>query len=307
MNVLVAGGTGFIGSTLVRRLSRDGHTVILLSRHPHSVRDLDAKLIQIEEWDGRTVGHWVDRLESVDGIVNLAGESIGARRWTEARKAVLVTSRVEPTRALVSGVRLLKKRPAVLVNASAVGYYGDVESGDVTESHSAGNDFLASLCKQWEGEAQKAEEFGIRVVRLRFGVVLEKGGGALEKMILPFRFFVGGPLGSGGQWLPWVHRDDVIGAIIFSLQSPNISGPVNVSAPDQVTMREFSRALGRTMHRPSWARVPAFVLRTVLGEMAGTVLTGQRAVPRKLEDAGYAFRYPKLNEALRAIVKWPED
>jgi len=307
MNVLVAGGTGFIGSTLVRRLLRDGHTVILLSRHPHSVRDLDAKLIQIEEWDGRTVGHWVDRLESVDGIVNLAGESIGARRWTEARKAVLVTSRVEPTRALVSGVRLLKKRPAVLVNASAVGYYGDVESGDVTESHSAGNDFLASLCKQWEGEAQKAEEFGVRVVRLRFGVVLEKGGGALEKMILPFRFFVGGPLGSGRQWLPWVHRDDVIGAIIFSLQSPNISGPVNVSAPDQVTMREFSRALGRTMHRPSWARVPAFVLRTVLGEMAGTVLTGQRAVPRKLEDAGYAFRYPKLNEALRAIVKRPED
>jgi uncharacterized protein (TIGR01777 family) len=307
MNVLVAGGTGFIGSTLVRRLLRDGHTVILLSRDPHSVRDLDAKLIQIEEWDGKTVGHWVDRLESVDGIVNLAGESIGARRWTEARKAVLVTSRVEPTRALVSGIKLLKKRPAVLVNASAVGYYGDVESGDVTESHSAGNDFLASLCKQWEGEAQKAEEFGVRVVRLRFGVVLEKGGGALEKMILPFRFFVGGPLGSGRQWLPWVHRDDVIGAIIFSLQSPNISGPVNVSAPDQVTMREFSQALGRTMHRPSWARVPAFVLRAVLGEMAGTVLTGQRVVPRKLEDARFAFRYRKLDEALRAIVKRPED
>jgi uncharacterized protein (TIGR01777 family) len=307
MNVLVAGGTGFIGSTLVRRLLRDGHTVILLSRDPHSVRDLDAKLIQIEEWDGKTVGHWVDRLESVDGIVNLAGESIGARRWTEARKAVLVTSRVEPTRALVSGIKLLKKRPAVLVNASAVGYYGDVESGDVTESHSAGNDFLASLCKQWEGEAQKAEEFGVRVVRLRFGVVLEKGGGALEKMILPFRFFVGGPLGSGRQWLPWVHRDDVIGAIIFSLQSPNISGPVNVSAPDQATMREFSQELGKAMHRPSWARVPAFVLRIVLGEMAGTVLTGQRPVPRKLEETGYSFRYPRLDDALSAIVKLRGD
>jgi uncharacterized protein (TIGR01777 family) len=307
MNVLVAGGTGFIGNALVRRLVGDGHTVMLLFRHPHSVRDLDTKLIQVEEWDGKTIGPWVDRLESVDGIVNLAGESIGAKRWTEARKAVLVASRIEPTRALVSGIRLMKKRPAVVVNASAVGYYGDVENGDVTESHPAGNDFLASLCKQWEGEAQKAEEFGIRAVRLRFGLVLEKGGGALEKMILPFRFFVGGPLGSGRQWFPWVHRDDVIGAIIFSLQNPNISGPVNVSSPNQITMREFSQALGKAMHRPSWARMPAFVLRIVLGEMAGMVLTGQRAVPRKLEDAGYTFRYPRVDDALRAIVKLREN
>jgi uncharacterized protein (TIGR01777 family) len=307
MTILVVGGTGFIGDALVHQLLGEGHSVVLLSRRAQSVKNLDRKLVQVEEWDGKTTGPWVHRLENVNGIVNLAGASIGAKRWTEARKAVVVTSRIESTRALVSGIRLMKERPGVLVNASAVGYYRDVESGDVTESHSAGIDFLASLCKQWEGEAQKAEEFGVRVVRLRFGVVLEKGGGALEKMTLPFRFFVGGPLGSGRQWLPWVHRDDVIDAIIFSLQNPNISGPVNVSAPDQVTMREFSQALGRTMHRPSWARVPAFVLRGVLGEMAGTVLTGQRAVPRKLEDARFAFRYPKLDEALRAIVKRPED
>lgn len=307
MNVLVAGGTGFIGDSLVRQLSVEGHDIILLSRHPQSVRNFDSKLVQVEEWDGKTVGHWVERLKNVDGIVNLAGDSIGAKRWTEARKAVLVTSRVEPTRALVSAIGRMKKRPSVLVNASAVGYYGDVEGGDVTESHSAGNDFLASLCSRWEEEAQKAADYGVRVVCLRFGVVLEKGDGALERMMLPFRFFVGGPLGSGRQWFPWAHRDDVIGAIVFSLQNPNISGPVNVTAPNQITMREFSQALGKTMHRPSCARVPAFVLRTVLGEMAGTVLTGQRAVPRKLEDAGYTFHYPGLDEAVGAILKRPVD
>jgi uncharacterized protein (TIGR01777 family) len=304
MTILVAGGTGFIGSALVQRLSGEGHNVILLSRRLYSVKNVDRKSVRAEEWDGRTVGPWVHRLENVDGIVNLAGESIGAKRWTKARKAVLLKSRLEPTRTLVSGIGMMKKRPGVLVNASAVGYYGDVESGDVTESHPAGNDFLANLCRQWEGEAQKAEDFGVRVVRLRFGVVLEEGGGALQRMMLPFKFFVGGPLGSGRQWFPWIHRDDAISAIIFSLQDPNISGPVNVSAPDQVTMREFSQALGKTMHRPSWARVPAFVLRAVLGEMAGMVLTGQRAVPGKLEEAGYTFRYPKLDDALTAIVQW---
>jgi uncharacterized protein (TIGR01777 family) len=307
MTILVAGGTGFIGHPLVRQLPVEGHNVILLSRHPQLVRNLDSKVFHVLEWDGKTIRPWVDRLENVDGIVNLAGESIGAKRWTEARKAVLLTSRAEPTRALVSGIKMMKKRPSVLVNASAVGYYGDVENEDVTESHPAGSDFLASLCKQWEVEAQRAEEVGVRVVRLRFGVVLGKGGGALEKMIIPFRFFVGGPLGSGRQWFPWVHRDDVAGAIIFSLQNPSISGPVNVSAPNLVTMREFSQTLGKVMHRPSWARVPAFVLRIVLGEMAGTVLTGQRAVSAKLEDAGYVFRYPRLDDALSAIVNQPDE
>lgn len=181
MNILVAGGTGFIGHALVRRLLRDGHSVILLSRHPQSVRNLDSKLVQVEKWDGKTIGPWVDRLEYVDGIVNLAGESIGTKRWIEVRKAALVASRVEPTRALVSGIKMMTKRPSVLVNASAVGYYGDVESGDVTESHSAGNDFLAGLCKQWEGEAQKAEEVGVRVVRLRSGSSWKKAAVRLRK------------------------------------------------------------------------------------------------------------------------------
>ena len=286
MNVLVAGGTGFIGSALVERLAKENHRVLLLSRHPQASGAARSRRVQTVQWDGKRTGPLVRLLEGVHAIVNLAGESIGAKRWTEARKSQLVESRVAPTKALVAAISLAEGKPAVLVNASAVGYYGDVRSGDVTEAHPPGTDFLARLCERWETEARKTEEYGVRVIRLRFGVVLEASGGALRKMMVPFRLFLGGSLGSGRQWFPWVHREDAIGAIFFSLQNSNISGPVNVTAPELVTMREFARALGKAMHRPSWARVPAFVLRTILGEMAETVLTGQCVVSRKLEDAG---------------------
>jgi uncharacterized protein (TIGR01777 family) len=302
MNVLVTGGTGFIGSALVERLAKENHRVLLLSRRPQALRTASQGIVQAVLWDGKTIGSWARRLEGVDAVVNLAGESIGGKRWTRRRKVLLVDSRIEPTRAIVAAIGSVEKKPAVLVNASAVGYYGDVENGDVAETHPPGIDFLARLCERWEKEALRAEECGVRVVRMRFGVVLETGGGALKRMIVPFRFFVGGPLGSGRQWFPWVHRDDVIGAITFSLMNPSISGPVNVTAPDVVTMSEFARALGKAMHRPTWVRVPAFVLKVVLGEMAGTVVSGQRVVSRKLLDAGYTFRYPKLDGALGAIL-----
>jgi uncharacterized protein (TIGR01777 family) len=305
MNVLVAGGTGFIGSALVERLTKENHRVLVLSRHPQALGIASSRLVQTEQWDGKTAGPLIRRLEGVDAIVNLAGESIGAKWWTEARKSLLVESRVAPTKALVAAISPAERKPAVLVNASAVGYYGDVRSGDVTEAHPPGTDFLARLCEQWEAEARRAEDYGVRVVRLRFGVVLERSGGALKKLMLPFRLFLGGPLGSGQQWFPWVHREDVIGAVLFSLRNSSISGPMNVTAPDLVTMREFARAFGKAMHRLSWARVPAFVLRTILGEMAETVLTGQCVVSKKLEGAGYTFRYPTLGEALKAIVKRP--
>jgi uncharacterized protein (TIGR01777 family) len=299
MNVLVTGGTGFIGKALVERLGKENHHVFLLSRRAQALR---TAYVQAVLWDGRTIGPWVRWLEGVDAVVNLAGESIGAKRWTRRRKALLVDSRIEPTRAIVAAIGSAEKKPAVLVNASAVGYYGDVDSGEVTEMRPPGTDFLARLCERWEKEALKAEEYGVRVVRLRFGIVLETGGGALKKMMVPFRFFVGGPLGSGRQWLPWIHRDDVLGAILFCLANPDISGPVNVTSPDVVTMSEYTKALGKAMHRPAWARVPAFVLKVLLGEMAMTVVSGQRVVSRKLQDAGYTFRYPRLDEALTAIV-----
>ena len=205
------------------------------------------------------------------------------------------------TGAIVSAIGQARKKPSVLVSASAVGYYGHVEYGDVAETHSKGNDFLAAVCERWEQEARRAEAYGVRVITPRFGVVLEKEGGALKRLLLPFKLFLGGPLGSGKQWFPWVHRDDVIEIISFVLQNPKVSGPVNVTAPEPVTMKEFCTALGKALHRPSWAPVPAFVLRTILGEMSLVVLTGQRAIPKKLLEAGYTFKYPQLTGALSAI------
>ncbi len=303
MNILVTGGTGFLGRALLKRLLEEKHSVVLLTRHPDAVKDLGGDSIEIEQWDGKTTDPWLHRVEGVDGVVNLAGESIGAKRWTEARKASLVGSRIDATRAIIAAISRAKKKPRVLVNASAVGYYGDVKSGDVTETYPRGSDFLPGLCDQWEKEAGRAEGLGVRVVIFRIGIVLEKDGGALQRLMLPFKLFVGGPLGSGQQWFPWVHRDDVVDAILFALNNLNLSGAYNLATPDPVTMREFSTALGRAMRRPSWAPVPAFVLRAMLGEMSGTVLTGQRVVPRKLQEAGFSFRYPKLDGALAAILR----
>lgn len=303
MKILLSGGTGFIGRALLKRLVEEKHRVILLTRRPALVKYLARDLVEVELWDGKTSGPWANRIEEVDGVVNLAGESIGAKRWTSTRKQLIVMSRIEPTKAIVTAIAIAKKKLSVLVNSSAVGYYGSVESGDVIESHPRGNDFLADLCERWEQEARAAENLGLRVVMFRNGIVLEKDGGALEKFLLPFKLFVGGPLGSGEQWLPWVHRDDAVDAIIFALQNPSLSGPVNLAAPDTATMKEFCSALGRAMGRPSWAPVPAFLLRAILGEMAGMVLTGQRVVPKKLVEAGFKFRYPKLDEALRAVLK----
>ncbi len=302
MKILVAGGTGFIGRALLKQLSEAKHHVTLISRNTEAGKSFAGERIRTEYWDGKTAGPWTHQVEGADAIINLAGESIGSGRWRVARKALILDSRISATKAMVAAMAQANKKPSVLVNISAVGYYGNVESGDVTESHPRGNDFLADVCGQWEHEAIAAEALGVRVVLPRNGVVLEKDGGALKRMLLPFRFFVGGPLGSGLQWFPWVHRDDVIGAILFALENRNLSGPLNIAAPDPVTMREFCKALGKAMGRPSWAPVPALVLKIVLGEMSQMVLTGQRVVPKKLQTSGYKFKYPKLDEALAAIL-----
>ena len=301
MTIVLSGGTGFIGKALVKRLLEAGHTVMLLSRRPERSRQSGTESLQIISWDGRTLGAWVQGINGADAVINLAGETIAEKRWTAAQKAKILKSRIEATRALVSAIAQVKKRPSVLVNASAVGYYGDVESGDVTESHPKGKGFLADVCEQWEQEARKAEALGVRVVLLRTGIVLEKEGGALAKMLPPFKLFIGGPLGCGRQWIPWVHREDVIGAILFALERSRLSGAVNVTAPEPATMKQFCAALGKVIHRPSWAPVPAFALQVLLGEMSEMLLTGQRAIPQKLETSGYRFRYPNLEETLRAI------
>ena len=292
MRVLVTGGTGFVGASLCRVLSGQGHTVTVVSRAPGGP---DRPTIS---WDD--VG---DALATTDAVVHLAGEPIAARRWTSAQKHRIAGSREGRTHALVEAMARAPRRPGVLVSASAIGFYGPRGDEPVDESTLAGRGFLAGVCQAWEHEAAHAETLGVRVVRLRLGIVLAPEGGALARMLPPFRFFLGGPLGAGRQWMSWIHRDDVIGLVVAALGDPAYRGAVNATAPHPVTNREFTRTLARVLMRPAWLRAPAFALRLALGEMATMLLTGQRVLPRVAERLGYAWRYPELESALRATVR----
>ena len=303
MNIVLAGGTGFIGDALVDALAGRGDKPTLLTRDSETAQTRWGSKVAVAAWDGRSDGEWAKTVDGADAVVNLSGASIASARWTPARKLVLIKSRLDSTRALVSAVSRAAKRPKVLVNASAVGFYGEVPGNAATEDSAQGRDFLASLCGQWEREALAAEPLGVRVVLARLGIVLGKGGGALAKMALPFRLFAGGPLGSGKQGFPWIHRDDVVGGILFALEQEKISGPVNFAAPGGLDNRGFSAALGRALGRPSWAPAPAFALKLALGEMAGMLLGGRIATPRKLGTAGYKFKYETADAALAAIYR----
>ncbi len=302
MKIILFGGSGFLGRHLITRLLASGHRITLVTRRPNSIVDIVSPSVVVKSWFP------LEGLPSVidgsDGVVNLIGESIGAKRWSAARKQAILSSRVDSTRAIVDAMAKAPKKPGVLVNASAVGYYGDVETGDVTEDHPQGNDFLATVCARWEDEAKKATQFGLRVVMPRSGVVLANDAEAFRRILLPFKLFAGGTLGSGRQWFPWIHVDDETKAIIHLLEKPDVSGPVNLVAPDAVTMKQFCSTLGRVLHRPSWIPVPAFVLRTVLGEMADAlVLGGQKVVPQRLPESGFRYVFPKLSEALAEILR----
>lgn len=302
MKIIVTGATGFIGRSLVGRCVAEQHQVVALTRDAGRAGHLFPAGVKVLTWDGATAGAWASEVDGADAIVNLAGESIGAKRWTPARKSLIVESRVLAARAIGNAIAAAVRKPVVLVNSSAVGYYGSVAEGDVTEDHQAGTGFLAETCVRWEAEAATIAPLGPRVVMIRTGVVLGEAGGALERMTLPFKLFAGGPIGSGAQWFPWIHRDDVVNIIIFALQNSKVSGPINLAAPESVTMRTFCEALGKAMRRPSWAPVPAPVLRIVLGEMAGMILTGQRVVPAKLKELGYQFKFPRLAMALADVI-----
>jgi len=303
MKIVLAGATGFIGKRLIERLVQARHQVIVLTRSAAKAAKSLPDGVHALNWDSKTPGDWSKSLEDSDAVINLVGESIGAKRWSLKQKNILRDSRIDSTRVIVEAIRRCLKKPRVFVNASAVGYYGNVPDGEVDESHPPADDFLGKLCAEWEAEAFKAKEFGLRVVCPRIGIVLGGGGGALEQMLLPFKLFVGGPLGSGRQWFPWIHRDDLIEIIIFALQNGNISGAVNAVSPLPVTMKEFCKTLGEVLKRPSWARVPAWILKIILGEFAVSVVSGAKAVPTKLMETNYTFRFSNLESALRDILK----
>ncbi len=298
MRLVIAGGTGFIGSALCARLPELGHSLSLLTRSASSAVNAPNK--KMFSWDPRAAGAWEQAIDGSDGVINLAGEPI-AKRWTTRHKERIVSSRIESTRALVAAIGKAKEKPKFLINASAVGYYGPHGDEALSEEAGAGSDFLSRVCVAWEREATKAEDYGLRVVRLRTGIVLGRGGGALAKMVLPFKLFLGGPLGDGNQRMSWIQLEDEIGLILFLLEHPEARGAINATAPNPATMSEFCKALGDVLNRPSWAPAPAFALRLLLGEMADMLLTGQRVLPVAAQKLGYAFRYPTLPEALHAL------
>jgi hypothetical protein len=275
MRVVVAGASGLIGRELSRVLRERGDEVVALPRFGKA------------PWS----------VEGAEAVVNLAGASVAGKRWTPVYKKEIEESRVLTTRALVEAIARSARKPRVLVNASAVGYYGGRGDEVLEEGAAPGGDFLANVVRQWEAEAQRAP---VRSVQLRTGVVLSARGGALSKMLPPFKAFVGGPIGSGKQWFPWIHIADEVGAILWSIDG-DLTGAVNLVAPGIVTMKEFARALGRALRRPSWAPVPAAPLRILLGEIADVLLEGQRAVPRKLLQSGFRFRFPEVDAALRDL------
>lgn len=255
MKIVIAGGTGFIGKALVSKLKSQRHEIILLSRGDQPSTD---SAIRFCQWNARTLGAWADELEAADAVINLTGAAIAEKRWTKKQKEIILGSRIHATRAIVQAIEKSGCKPKVLINASAIGYYGDVPEGDITETDPKGKGFLADTCAQWEKEALIAEKLGIRVVLLRTGIVLGKEGGVLSKMLTPFQFFAGGPLGSGRQWVSWIHRADVVGIILFALENNAILGPINTTAPNPLVMRDFCFELGKILNRPSWAPLPAF-------------------------------------------------
>ena len=313
MKVVIAGGTGFLGSPLAEVYAEEGHDIRVLTRRlpvGESRHESGTGMPGITRmgWapDGRddpaAAASLASILDGADAVVNLAGESLGDKRWSAQRKAVLRDSRIHPTRLLVKAITMAPKPPPVLVSASGVGYYGPADDDPKTEESPAGSDFLARLCEDWEREARVAANAGTRVVVLRTGVVIERSGGALVKLITPFRLFAGGRMGSGRQWMSWLHRLDYLEMVRWIIDTPGVDGPVNASAPHPVTNREFARALGHALRRPSLVPAPAFALRLLLGEMADPlVLTGQRVIPARALSHGYHFRYPEIDIAMRGI------
>ncbi len=302
MRIIITGGKGLIGGALAANLANDGHEVILLSRAPERTTSLPSG-VRAERWDGRTAAGWGTLAEGADAIVNLAGEGIASGRWTEERKRRIRESRVNAGQAVVDAVKAAARKPGVVIQSSAVGYYGVHGDEEITESAPAGNDYLAQVAVAWENSTAPVETLGVRRAIIRTGVVLSNKGGALPQMLLPFKLFAGGPLGNGKQWLPWIHIADEVGAIRFLIENRQARGAFNLCAPNPLTNAEFGRVVGRVMGRPAFMPTPAFALRLVFGEMATVLLDGQRQVPKRLIELGFAFRFPSAEAALRDILK----
>ncbi len=305
MKVAIAGATGFVGSRLVERLHSEGHNVLVLARDSERARRVFPASaypnLEIVAYTPAESGDWQNSIAGCDGVVNLAGVPIAEERWTAARQQAILDSRKLTTAKLVEAIALANPKPSVLVSASAIGYYGTSETAEFDENSPAGNDFLAAVCKDWESAAQSVKNAGTRLAILRLGIVMGMGG-ALAKMLPPFKLFAGGPIGTGKQWFSWIHRDDVVNLILFALQNPQIEGVLNATAPNPVRMNELCETLGSVLKRPSWLPVPGFALELLLGDGAKVVLEGQKVLPKQTLASGFQYQYPNLKSALEEIL-----
>lgn len=304
MNVIVVGGTGLIGTAFTQSLVTAGHRVWVLSRTPEKARL--PGIVEVIKWDGKTGHGWERLVKRADAIVNLAGENIGSAQWTTERKEKIRTSRIDAGTAIVNVLQTCKCKPTVLLQASAVGYYGPSTDKILSETSAPGTDYLSQVAVDWENSSQPVEEMGIRRVVLRTGLVLSTEGGALPSLLLPFRLFAGGPLGSGRQWWSWIHLYDQVQAMRYLLENENAQGIYNLTAPEPVTMEQFGRTLAAVIHKPYLLPAPAFILRMLLGEMSVVVLDGQHVTPNRLLEMGYNFRFKQLRPALENLLRQKE-
>lgn len=304
MKIAITGATGFVGSRLVERLSASGHQILVLTRNLAAAQKVFPTAfpnLEIVAYTPTASGAWQEAIALCDGVVNLAGEPIAEKRWTPQQKQEILNSRKLGTQKIVEAIAMANPKPKVLVNASAIGYYGTSETATFDETSPPGKDFLAEVCQAWEAEAQKVTQAGVRLVILRLGIVLGQGG-AIAKMIAPFKVFAGGPLGTGRQWFSWIYLDDLVNLIIQALTKPEIEGAFNATAPNPVRMSELAQTMGEIMQRPSWLPVPSFALETLLGEGAMVVLEGQQVLPQRTQASGFNYQYSTIKQALKEIV-----
>lgn len=298
MQFLITGGTGFIGTELRTQLLREGHFITVVTRSPGKYEDESAQNQRFVSWEDDLAS----TMDGVDVVFNLAGENIFGQRWTDSVKKRIYNSRIQATEQIVEAIGRAENKPELIVSASAVGIYGDRGHEVLDESEPAGDGFLSRVCVDWEEAARRVEQHGVRLAIPRIGIVLETGGGALQQMLTPFQLFVGGPIGSGEQYFPWIHMIDLVQGLIYPVDQPDYQGVYNLNAPNPVTMNEFADALGEVLNRPSLFRVPEFVLNIALGEAAGPILDSLRTQPKKLQQSGFEFRFEFVREALGEIL-----
>ena len=300
--IVITGASGLIGHNLCRLLISRGDEVSIFTRDIDKTKNIIPGAKEYIEWDYNKPDEWKDYLKNKDAVIHLAGANLSGKRWTEDYKKKILKSREISTKNLVNAISSLNEKPSSFICASGVNYYGDSGNLALTEDSNAGSDFLAKVCKIWEDEAAKVEKFGVRRISIRTGVVLSINDGALKKMLLPFKFFIGGPLGNGKQWFPWIHIDDIINIYCYCLDNNSLSGAVNACAPDPVTMNEFAKTLGKVMNRPSLFKVPKFILKIAVGEVTESITASMKVIPQKLLNEGFRFKFENLNKAIKNLI-----